>query len=261
MSTLRVGLIGRGAIGGVIADGITSGAAGDTMLAGVVRQRPDAGDEVAGVEELLERGCDMVIEAAGSHAVIGCAEHVIASGVDFMILSAGALADPAMEATIRGPGQGRVLISSGAIGGVDIIKAMRAAGSLYEVSITSTTVPAAVMDSLDEPTTRQVLEASTDMCLIAGTAREVALAFPKVANVAATLGLATLGLDSVQAELRVDPSGSVKSHALVATGETSRVEITIVNRLSPGNPRTSAVTPYAVLRYLAERDADLVVGV
>ena len=218
-------------------------------------------ERVANIEELLERGCELVIEAAGCHAVTECAEPVIESGADFMILSAGALADPAVEETIRAGGQGRVLISSGAIGGVDIIKAMRAAGSLHRVSITSTTVPGAVMDSLDEAAKREIRDATTETSLITGTAREVALAFPRVANVAATLGLATLGLDAVEAELRVDPSGTVKSHALVAIGETSRVEITIVNRLSPGNLRTSAVTPYAVLRYLAERDAELVVGV
>src|SRR3546814_4841150 len=59
---------------------------------------------------------------------------VLAAGCDLMLFSAGALADPATEAelakAVAKPGAGRLLLTTGAVGGLDIIKSLRCSGEI-----------------------------------------------------------------------------------------------------------------------------------
>src|SRR3546814_9738221 len=74
---------------------------------------------------------------------------VLAAGCDLMLFSAGALADPATEAelakAVAKPGAGRLLLTTGAVGGLDIIKSLRCAGEIDSVSLCSTTKPQALI--------------------------------------------------------------------------------------------------------------------
>ena len=258
MATLRVGVIGRGAIGNVIARHLAADRVEGAVLAGVLRRSASRTEEVEGLDDLLSRDCDMVIEAAGHDALRAYAVGVLEAGKDLVVLSAGALADPATEARLRAAGPGRMLISTGAIGGLDIARAMLEAGNLEDISIRSTTTPAALSDVGTVP---QVTAEDGPTLVLAGTARDVALRFPRVANVAATVALATLGLDVVRAELWVDPIGTRKRHELAATAGDSRLDVRIENNLSEDNPRTGAVTPYAVLRLLGDLTRPFTAGV
>ena len=264
MTLLRVGIIGRGAIGGVIASEVASGRVEGATLSGVLRRDVRANDEVSSLDQLLDRGCDLIVEAAGHEALRRYAVAVLESGTDLVVLSAGALADPVTEDSVRAAGPGRLFVSTGAIGGLDIARAMVEAGALEAVSIRSTTTPEAVSDVADLDAGRYRLSdrgSSEPFVLLSGSAREVALAFPRLTNVAATVAMATLGLDEARAELRVDPSASHKRHELELVGPDSRVRVEIENTLAPDNPRTSAVTPYAVVRLLRDRVRPFVAGV
>src|SRR3546814_17746151 len=68
---------------------------------------------------------------------------VLAAGCDLMLFSAGALADPATEAelakAVAKPGAGRLLLTTGAVRGLDIIKSLRCAGESDSVALFSTT--------------------------------------------------------------------------------------------------------------------------
>lgn len=259
---MRVGLIGRGAIGAVIADHLAAGRVEGATLAGVLRQDPRARDEVASLDELLGLGCDLVVEAAGHEALRRYAVRVLESGADLVVLSAGGLADPRTETAVRAAGPGRVLISTGAIGGLDILRAMMETGRLEKVTIQSTTTPAAVADVAHVEELLGSAEPGNGAgVLLAASAREVALRFPRLANVAATVALATLGLDRVRAVLRVDPSGNQKRHELTAVAADSRLRVQVENTLSAANSRTSAVTPYAVVRLLRDRVRPFSAGV
>src|SRR3546814_2686071 len=74
---------------------------------------------------------------------------VLAAGCDLRLFSAGALADPDTEAelakAVAKPGAGRLLLTTGAVGGLDIIKSLRCAGEIDSVSLCSTTKPQALI--------------------------------------------------------------------------------------------------------------------
>ena len=251
--SLRVGVIGRGVIGAVIAASLDDGEIEGATLAGVLRRQVTAGDEVGSIEELIGLECDLVVEAAGHEALRRYATTVLTAGIDLIVLSAGGLADEATEREVKAAGPGKVLISTGAIGGLDMARAMMETGAVEDIIVRSTTTPAALDGVAGIGDSNSAMAADGSELVMAGSAREVALRFPHLANVTATVALATLGLDRTRAELLVDPSGTTKRHELTAIAAGTRLRVRIENSISELNPRTSAVTPYAVVRLLRDR--------
>ena len=105
-----------------------------------------------------------------------------------------------------------------------------------------------------------ILSLSTPYEAFLGTARTAAIRFPQVANIAATVGLASMGIDHVQVRLMADPNARVKTHEISADSTVSRMQITMHNEFAPGSRTTSAVTPYAVIRLLADLRAHTIIA-
>jgi aspartate dehydrogenase len=250
---LRVGLIGHGAIGSVIADALAARRVDGAALGGVLDPvAPREGHGVASVEELLNTA-DLVIEAAGHSALASYAPTVRAAGADLLVVSVGALADDELRAVVTAPAPGRVLLTTGAIGGFDTLRAAMLAGRLDMVSITSTKPARNLVRDWMTPEMVDVLTAGSEpVVAFEGTAREAARRFPESANVCATLALATVGLDATAARLVGDPAATTVRHVVAAEGAAGRYEFSFENRPSPANPKTSAITPYSVLRALGD---------
>ncbi len=87
---------------------------------------------------------------------------------------------------------------------------------------------------------------------MSGTARDIPVKFPKSTNVAASVALAVGDLDAVRVRVVADPGGP--PHAARGRGVGDRTAPTASRSRhlpDPGNPATSQVVPYAVLRSLA----------
>lgn len=251
---MRVGLIGRGAIGGVIADALERGAVPDATLSAVLR-RDGAEDDlhVGSVDELAARS-DVVVEAASHAALAAHGPQVTRAGVDLVVLSVGALADDRLREELSAPHGGRLLLSTGACGGIDLLRAAHALRPLDEVRLRTTKAGTALVRDWMEPDLQQRLaEGDERVTAFAGSAREAARRFPETSNVAALLALATTGLDAVTVEVVGEPRRAGAKHEIEASGAAGRYRFEIENALSPDNPKTSAVTAYAVLRALADR--------
>lgn len=258
---LRIGVIGRGAIGGPVADHLAADQIRGAKLVSVLRRNPQEAHEVADLRSMIESKCDLVVEAAGHRALQSYGVSLLNAGVDLLVLSVGALAEPELESKLRKPHSGRLMLSTGAIGGFDILKAHTLAGTLRNLKITSTSVPSVMAPLFDGPQRRRIEEATHIMTVASGSAREIALRFPRNANVAATLALATLGLDEIEVEFKVDPLGVAKRHVIEAAVVGGSVTIDTTSHLSSANQNTSAVTPYAVIRMLTDLTSPFVVGV
>ena len=105
------------------------------------------------------------------------------------------------------------------------------------------------MENGDEPTV-----------VLDGPERDAVERFPASVNVAATLALSTVGFDRVRVRLIADPSAVSVEHVIEATGPAGTYQFRFSNAASRTNPRTSAITPYAVLRGLSDLDAHTVIG-
>lgn len=264
---LRVALIGHGAIGRVIARELLAlGPAAGIELVGVLCRHAEEGAGLT-VPVCTERAAllalapDLVVEAAGHEAVQDHGPACLAAGADLLLVSVGSLAEAglaeALEAAARAAGR-QVLLPSGALAGLDWLQAARLAG-LASVCYRSRKPPQAWRDTPAEALL-DLAHVHEARVFFRGTAREAARQYPKNANVAATLALATLGLDETQVELIADPAAGGNVHEIEARGGVGRLTLQVQNQPAPDNPKTSLVTPYSALRSIIARRAALTLG-
>jgi aspartate dehydrogenase len=251
----RVVLIGFGAIAGDLAAALLErgepGYALGVLLQADSESRgrvPHGCALLCDCEELRAFKPEIVVEAAGHEAVRRTVPQCLALGLPVLISSVGALHDDALLAslveTARGSG-GRILLPSGALGGIDYIRAVRDAPSL-SLRYESRKPPAAWREELEkrgyDPATL-----SEPVTLFSGNAREAAAAYPLNLNVAAALALAGPGFDAVEVAVVCDPAVRGNSHAITVDCEYGTMRTEIANRPSPNNPKTSRIVSRSLL--------------
>ena len=256
---MHLGLIGFGAIGQSLARlsaGLETPLAGLTVL---VRPNALARVEAAGLtatadlDSFLATRPDLIIECAGHSAVEAYVPTCLSAGIDTVIASVGALTDTALFDRIteaaRSSGA-RATIAPGAVGGIDLLSALRASG-IDVVRYTGRKPPQAWAGSPAEDLLdlNGLTEATP---FFQGTAREAARRFPKNANVAATVAFAGLGLDATDATLIADPGAPGNIHEVQVEARDAGFTIRIEGRAS-ANARTSATTALSLLREVRNR--------
>ena len=263
------GVIGYGAIGRVlVAELVKTGGGAELHLLVKPKYLAEARAAVpAGVtvlesaEEFLAQGAETVIEAAGAPAVAELAERVLQADADLVIASAAALTDDALYARIAAAaraGGRQAIVASGALGSLDILAAMAAAG-LQSVTYRGVKPPAAWRGTPAE-TACDLDGLSAPATFFQGSAREAARSFPKNANVAALVGLAGAGLDETRVELVADPGATGNRHEVVALGATGEMRFEVAGAAVQGTARTSATTAFSLLEAARSRYSPVVIG-
>ncbi len=268
--TVRIGLIGLGAIGGGILRAVQDGTAGNTTISAVLVRDPykhlsatasSLFAVTADPGRFFASEIDLVVEAAGHEAVRRYAVRSLVSGRDFLTISAGAFADDQLLAQVREAALSsgkRVLIPSGAIGGLDAI-ASAALGGLDEVTITTRKHPRAWKGTPAE----QVVDldrVTEPVCLYSGPAREAARLYPQNVNVQAALALAGIGMDRTQSRVFADPGVENNTHEIVARGHFGDIRVNIANVPSDANPKTGRLAILSMLKSIRSLTAPIVVG-
>jgi aspartate dehydrogenase len=260
-----VGLIGFGGIGGSIIEAWRKAPpAGYRLVALLVRPRQLADARTALPDALVTDDLavflgakpDIVIEAAGQPAVRDCAEAALHAGCEIFVISTGALADDGFRVsllTAAQAGGGRIVIPVGATTGLDGLLAMRQDG-LFSVTYTSTKPPLAWMGTPAEKAF-DLAAIREPTVIFRGSARAAALNYPKNANLAATVAMASLGLDETVVQLVADPAATGNTGRIEAQSESSHLTVIVAGRSSASNPKTSAITGMSVLSALANRAA------
>ncbi|MDT0157925.1 DUF108 domain-containing protein [Microbacterium sp. ARD32] len=240
MTELRIGLLGDGHINGVLRRAVQESRPYRVVGSfGRDAALPDATD------------VDVIVEAATQRAVRERVPGLLAAGLDVILLSVGALADAALRSRLLGPSPGRLIACTGAIGGLDQVRALRAQGPLRQVSIESRKLPTALIQPWMADALQDELRAgATEIILAEGPAGEVAQRFPASANVAASLALAADAWDLATARIVADPAALRTRHEVHAVGELGEVRVVVENDPSPERPRSSAVVAWAALRAL-----------
>jgi len=260
----RIGLIGYGAIGRSIARSLLNGAAADLSLVAVCtreRQRAAARQHVSSntlittsVMELLDASLDLVIEAAGHNVVVEHGCDVLRGGRDLYVLSSGILANEEVAFRLHSAailGGSQVVIPAGALAGFDGLLSLRQAG-LTSVTYTSTKPPAAWRGTDAEKYCN--LDTISEACeFLSGSAREIALKFPKNANLAASVAFASLGFDRTRVHLIADPSARNNVGKITAISDRGRLDVIMESGGFGDNPKSSEITADSVLAALQNR--------
>lgn len=264
-------MVGFGAIGQSLAAFIRQNLPHVTLVGIATRSPP--GDRVrslvpAGTRfvdnpaALIELGADVVIECAGHAALASYGPPVLRAGHELLVASVGALADPALEAAIKqatADGSARVLLSTGAIGAVDLLCAARV-GGLREVRYIGRKPPRAWLGTPAEALAQGAAHSAEPVEVFGGTAREAALRFPQNANVAATVALAGMGLEDTRVRLLADPQIQVNEHRIQAAGSFGQFDLVIRGNPQGDQPKTSALVAMSLARFLMHRQSAMSFG-
>ncbi|QAV33335.1 aspartate dehydrogenase [Fervidobacterium changbaicum] len=205
--------------------------------------------------ERLERffvpeDADVVVECASVDAVKQYGLDVLKSGKDFYIISSGAFSDVEffdkfMEELKRS--SQTVYIPSGAIGGLDIIRAVKKFISKVEL-VTRKPPKAFNLENLSE-----------EQVIFSGNARQAIEEFPQNTNVSMTLSLAVGDFDKVDVRIVADPKIEENVHEINIYSSVGEYKIIHKNKPSP-NPKTSYLAPLSLVSALRKRAERFQVG-
>lgn len=254
---LKVGIIGCGSIGGILARSILSGKAGEAKVVAVFDRDKAAAEKLgklsgalvaADVGELVEKS-DVAVECA-SQAAVREYGPLVAGKRDFVVLSVGALLDEKLRGELvekAKKGKRKIYAPSGAVCGLDGLRGA-STGKLESVSLTSTKPPAGFGLPADSP--RQVM--------FSGSPEDAVKKFPANVNVSAAVKLSS-GNAPVKVTVVSDPSVKLNTHELIAEGEFGKLFCKSENRPSE-NPKTSALAAMSAVALIKRMAETLVVG-
>ena len=242
---MRIGIIGKGAIGQFVFQTLKDRGIGPHVLLTRSNQMASAGfNDVAQVTSVadLPEDITLMVDCAG-HA--GLAQHgaaILDRGINLVTVSLGALADKDLADRLEKAahvGGARLHLASGAIGGLDSLRAARI-GGLNEVTYIGRKPPLSWKGSpAEEALDLESLTIAMDH--FSGTARDAAIAYPKNANVAAAVALAGIGFDATQVRLIADPLVGANIHEIHASGAFGNLSFRVEGKALPNSSRSSAL--------------------
>lgn len=265
---LTVAIGGFGAIGQEIAGYLDRGVPGLTLVAVSARDHEKARANMAAFRaavpvlplgDLAERA-DVVVECAPAAFFREIAEPALERGKIFVPLSVGALLVHDDLIAIAERSGGRVLVPTGALLGLDAVRAA-AEGEIESVTMVTRKPPGGLIGApyLQEHGI-DISALNAPLKIFDGTAREGARGFPANVNVAAALSLAGIGPDRTRLEIWADPAVTRNTHRITVEADSARFEMTIENIPSEINARTGKITALSALAALKGLTSTLKIG-
>jgi aspartate dehydrogenase len=155
---------------------------------------------------------------------------------------------------------GRLLIPSGAIGGLDALAAA-CVDEVDEVVLTSTKPVRAFRGSRSLIDPDLDLETVTEpTCIYEGIAEEVATQYPKNINVAAALSLAGIGFARTKVRIVADPRAQRNVHRIEAKGAFGDLSIELKLHPSPTNPKTTYLAALSLVKLVKGLSSNVRLG-
>ncbi len=237
---MKVGLIGCGAIGTVLAEAIRNKLIVCNELivydfnmakAKNLKQAIKFPVKIVNsIEELIALKPRAIIEAASQQAVKDHLPKIAAAKINIIILSTGGLLGLNVDMS-------RVHVPSGAVGGLDALASAALAG-IQEIVLTSRKNPKALGSDKKE-----------EEVVYEGYAEEAARKFPREMNVAATIAL-TVKPAKVKVRVVSDPKVERNTHEIKVKWKFGEMFLHFENDPHPDNPHTSALAAWSAIKLL-----------
>jgi aspartate dehydrogenase len=262
-SKLKLGIVGCGAIGSRIARSVTKELKDGFRVVALYDIEPvkaqalatrlkARGVVAASVDDLIRRS-DIVVEAVNTLATTAIVQKSLKAGKSILAMSIGRLLS--ME---RGNGlfclarrsRGHLLLPSGAIAGLDAIKAASLAG-IRSITLTSTKPPSGFANN---PYIKEkgidLKGLSGEKVLFDGSVRDAVRYFPQNINVAAAIALAAGTTTKLRVRIAASSRVSCNTHEIVVEGACGRITTKTENAICPDNPKTSYLAVLSGIRTL-----------
>ncbi|MEI6631599.1 MAG: aspartate dehydrogenase [bacterium] len=260
---IKIGIVGCGAIGASLARVIVSNFSNDARLVALYdierikserlsQSLSNKGLVKADLTSLIEYS-DLVIECASSLHSWNIAKRTLIRSRDIMIMSVGGLISrlPALTKLADKHGA-RVYIPSGAISGIDALKAAKLSG-IKSITLTTRKHPLSFKGVKYIKEKRIVLDKIRgERILFSGTAKEAVKYFPQNINVAAVLSMAGIGEKNSRVRIIADNRVKRNIHEIRIESKAGDITTRTENVLHPDNPKTSYLAVLAAVATLKQ---------
>ncbi len=267
IGSMRIAIAGLGAIGKTLVNALDVGMPGMRLVAVATRDNMQARTYLNTLHhpvpslalDALPAVADIIIESAPAHLLPTIAEPALKSGKTLIVLSVGALLSNLYLADIAKLYGGRILVPSGAIGGLDALAAI-AEGTIHKAKlITHKPLHSLASAPCFTEGGMRIEDVSSPLCVFSGTARDAAAIFPANMNVAAALAFAGIGAERTIVEIWADPQARCNTHRIEIASDVANMTLAIENHPS-SNPKTSRIAALSVIALLRKMQAPLKVG-
>lgn len=269
MTTVQTVAIGSiGAVGMALARRLCAGIDGLELVAVSARDTASARRRLASLggrirlvaASELANHAEIVVECAPASLFREIAEPAVSAGRTLVPISVGALLDNMDLVDQAATSGARIQVPSGAILGLDAIKAA-AEGHIQRVRMITRKPPGGLLGApyLEQ----QGIDlgcVDSPRCVFKGTAAQGARGFPANVNVAAAVGLAGIGAERTELEIWADPDIDRNIHNLLVESDSAVLELRIENIPSPENPRSGRIVALSILATLKGLVSPLRVG-
>lgn len=256
----KIGLLGCGAIGSLIAKAIDDGTVKAELayvydidkkaalnLVGKLKKKPKVSDGMG--EMLKDKSVDIIVEAASDEAIEQYLKPIIEAGKEVLVMSIGGLLLPETR-RIYEKNIGRIHVPAGAIAGLDAVQAISLVG-VDKIVLTTHKPPEALAYSNYFKEKGVDLKKITEPTLVyEGPVEDALKHFPKSVNVAAALAL--YSKSGVIVRIVADPTKEKIVHEISVESKVSNLKIVVENVPHPENPRTSYLAALSCIRRLQE---------
>ena len=266
---MRIGVAGIGSVGATVARALDNGEIQGCELGGIVARSPERADQFNArlkntVPNLtfgeIADECEIVLEALPPSIFDLIAVPVLTRGRTLIAMSASQLLGRSDLVELARQHNGRVVVPSGAMLGLDALKAA-AVGTLHVVTVVSRKPPRSLLAA--PYVTRREMEMTEireAVCLMKGSVSEIAREFPANVNVAAAVSLAGLGPERTKMEIWADPTLQFNTHTVSVRSDSSDFTMSIQNRPGDENPATGRITSQSVIAYLRQLNTTVRIG-
>lgn len=266
-ATIRVGVVGLGAIGRPVCRALDDGIPGLTLAGATARDRDRAETFLRTLQskppflslEALVEASDLVVEASTQAHLREIAPATLGRGKDLVVLSCGGLLGREDWIALAEKHRCRILVPSGAIAGLDGVKGARV-GAITAVTMETRKPPRGLAGAPWIEQQKIDLDAIREETLIfEGPATEACRAFPANVNVVAAFSLAGVGPERTRIRIYAVPGLDRNRHRITVEGEFGTLRLEVENVPSE-NPRTGKLSYLSTIALLRDLGAPLRVG-
>lgn len=271
---MNIGLLGCGAIGELIVEAYADGVLEDINIIMVYDQIREKAEKCASkiskppkiadsIDELIGNpDIELIVEAASQKAVKDNALKILENGKNIMIMSVGALVDKEFYDLLAQTAKKRkrkIYIPSGAIAGVDAIKAA-SIGKIHDVELITRKPPSRFISDKIPGGIKIDPNIKEPIVIFKGDAKTAQNFFPRSINVAATLSLASIGPEFTKVTIIADPSIEENIHEIHVKGEFGTLKTYVENLPSIKNPKTSYLAALSAIKTLKKISEHIEIG-
>lgn len=267
---LKVGILGCGAIGSRMAQSIKKDLKSYCQLSSIFdidtekskklqKTLSSKGLITSSLETLIKRS-DLIIEAISASDTQNIIKKIVSSKKSVLAISVGKLLNAKNIFKIAEKNNCNILIPSGAIAGLDAIKAAEPAG-IKNISITSRKPPRGLIGNpycLKKGI--NLLKIRKETVIFSGKVAEAVKAFPQNINVAATIALAANAEKKLKIKIITSPKFKTNSHEIEMVGSFGKMITRTENIPCPDNPKTSYLAVLSGMQTLKQYCKGIFIG-